>query len=26
MRHYTNQRNDSPEIMFKNLVRLIELR
>jgi len=26
MRHYTNQRNDSPEIMFKNLVRGIELR
>jgi len=26
MRHYTNQRNDSPEIMFKNVVRVIELR
>jgi len=26
MRYYTNQRNDSPEIMFKNVVRGIELR
>jgi len=25
MRHYTKQRNDSPEIMFKNVVTVIEL-
>jgi len=25
MRHYTKQRNDSPEIMFKNVATAIEL-